>query len=146
VKKYTVLLVDDDVDFVASNKMALENDGFDVLTAYNRKEAMEIARSAQIDTAVLDVVMDTPDEGLVLARELRKNAATREIPLILLTSLNEVNRKAGYKIQFSDNDRDETWLPIDRYIDKPVKVHDLASEIRKLLNRPVEKQPSLGGS
>ena len=64
---------------------------------------------------------------------------------ILLTSLNEVNRKAGYKIQFSDNDRDETWLPIDRYIDKPVKARDLASEIRKLLNKPFEKQPSFGG-
>jgi two-component system alkaline phosphatase synthesis response regulator PhoP len=145
VKKYTVLLVDDDVDFVTSNKMALENDGFDVLTAYNRREAMEIARNTPIDTAVLDVVMETPDEGLVLARELRKNVATRTIPLILLTSLNEVNRKAGYKIQFSDNDRDETWLPIDRYIDKPVKARDLASEIRKLLNKPFEKQPSFGG-
>jgi DNA-binding response OmpR family regulator len=144
VNKYTVLLVDDDVDFVASNKMALEQDGFNVLTAHNRKEAMEIARSARIDTAILDVMMDTPDEGLVLARELRKNANTESIPLILLTSLNEVNRKAGYKIQFSDNDRDETWLPIDRYIDKPVKARDLTAEIRKLLNKPVEtRQPDL---
>jgi len=130
----TILLVDDDVDFVMSNRMALEEEGFHVLTAHNRQEAMEVVSTADIDLAVLDVIMDTPDEGLVLAREMRKNARTEKIPLILLTSLNEVNREAGYKIRFSDQDRDETWLPIDRYIDKPVKAKDLTEEIRKLIN------------
>ena len=86
---YTILLVDDDVDFVASNKIALENDGFNVCTAHNGREAMEIARCTQIDAAVLDVIMDTPDEGLILARNLRKNPKTEKIPLILLTSLIE---------------------------------------------------------
>jgi DNA-binding response OmpR family regulator len=133
VNKYTILLVDDDIDFVASNRMALEHEGFDVLTAHNRKDAMKIACSNQIDVAVLDVIMDTPDEGLVLARELRKNSKTEKVPLILLTSLNDVNRKAGYKVRFSDLDRDEIWLPIDRYMDKPVKSKDLTAEIRKLL-------------
>ena len=142
MNKYTVLLVDDDVDFVASNKMALENEGFAVLTAHNRADAMEIANSNHIDTAVLDVIMDSPDEGLVLARELRRNRRTEGIPLILLTSLNDVNKEAGYKIRFSDLDRDEVWLPIDRYIDKPVKSRDLTAEIRKLLNEPVEKRTS----
>jgi CheY-like chemotaxis protein len=142
VNNYTILLVDDDVDFIASNKTALETEGFNVLTAHNRREAMEIARREQIDTAVLDVMMDTPDEGLVLARDLRKNPSTENIPLILLTSLNEVNRIAGYKVRFSDLDRDETWLPIDRYIDKPVKSKDLTAEIRKLLAESPEKRMS----
>ena len=143
MNKYTILLVDDDIDFVAANKMALEDEGFNVLTAHNGKDAMKVACSAHIDTAVLDVVMDTPDEGLVLARELRKNTKTEKIPLILLTSMNEVNRKAGYRVRFSDMDRDEIWLPIDRYIDKPVKIKDLTAEIRKLL--PKSEENTLAG-
>ena len=131
-----ILLVDDDVDFVASNKTALEKEGFSVLTAYNGGEAMKIVESTNIDVAVLDVMMDTPDEGMVLARQLRKNPGTERIPLILLTSLNEVNREAGYKVRFSDRDRDEVWLPIDRYLDKPIKSKDLSAEIRRLLEEP----------
>ena len=137
---YTILLVDDDIDFVVSNKMALEEEGFNVVTAHNGHEAMDIVRNVNIDAAILDVIMDTPDEGLVLARELRKNLSTEKIPLILLTSLNEVNREAGYKVRFSDQDRDETWLPIDRYIDKPVKSKELTAEIRRLLSEPLEKR------
>ncbi|MBN2320100.1 MAG: response regulator [Acidobacteria bacterium] len=133
-----ILLVDDDVDFVASNKMALEKEGFNVLTAHNGKDAMKIVESTDIDAAVLDVLMDTPDEGMVLARKLRKNPRTEKIPLILLTSLNEVNREAGYKVRFSDMDRDEVWLPIDRYLDKPVKSKDLSAEIRRLLSEPAQ--------
>ena len=134
-----ILLVDDDVDFVASNKMALEKEGFNVLTAHNGKDAMKIVESTDIDAAVLDVLMDTPDEGMVLARQLRKNPRTEKIPLILLTSLNEVNREAGYKVRFSDMDRDEVWLPINRYLDKPVKSKDLSAEIRRLLSEPVQQ-------
>jgi two-component system, OmpR family, alkaline phosphatase synthesis response regulator PhoP len=129
----TILLVDDDVDFVAANRMALESEGFQVLTAHNSKEGMEIACNNHIDAAVLDVMMDTPEEGLVLARELRKNSKTGKIPLILLTSLNDINREAGYNVSFSDQDRDDIWLPIDRFIDKPVKAKTLVAEIRKLL-------------
>ena len=138
-----ILLVDDDVDFIASNKMALEKEGFNVLTAYNGKDAMKIVESTDIDAAVLDVMMDTPDEGMALARQLRKIPRMERIPLILLTSLNEVNREAGYKIRFSDMDRDEVWLPIDRYMDKPIKPKDLSAEIRRLLSEPEEKRKYL---
>ena len=137
-----ILLVDDDVDFVASNKMALEQEGFTVLAAYNGKDAMKVVESTDIDAAVLDVMMDTPDEGMVLARQLRKNPRTERIPLILLTSLNDANREAGYKIRFSDMDRDEVWLPINRYMDKPVKSKDLSAEIRKLLTEAEQGGPN----
>ncbi len=133
---YTVLLVDDDIDFVEANKMGLESEGFHVLTAHNSTEALKVAESNDFDVAVLDVMMDTPEEGMVLAREMRKNPRTKNIPLIMLTSLNEVNKAAGYKLRFSDTDRDETWLPIDRYIDKPVDAKKLSAEIRKVLEQP----------
>ena len=130
--KTTVLIVDDDVDFVKANQIALEAEGFQVLAAYNGSEGMRAARNNHVDVAVLDVILDTPDEGFALARELRKDDKTKGIPLVMLTSVNEVNRKAGYTFRFSDRDRDEMWLPVDKFLDKPVKPQQLAETIRLL--------------
>lgn len=130
MKKATVLIVDDDIDFVMANRTALEAAGYLVLTAHNGNEGLRIARENHVDVAILDVMMDSPEEGFVLARNLRKEEKTKDIPLVMLTSVNEVNRKAGYPFKFSDHDRDEMWLPVDRFLDKPVRPHQLAEVIR----------------
>jgi DNA-binding response OmpR family regulator len=127
-----VLLVDDDIDLIAISKMALEKAGFKVFTATNSAEAMTIATANEIDTAVLDVMMDTPTEGFMLAREMRQNEKTKDIPLLMLTSVNTQNEAIGSFIRFSDRDRDKTWLPVDRFMDKPVKAEELVSVIRTL--------------
>jgi CheY-like chemotaxis protein len=131
--KTTVLLVDDDVDFLQANQTALEAAGFEVRIAHNSGEGLKIARENHIDVAVLDVMMDTPDEGFALAREMRKDEATKGVPLVMLTSINEVNEQAGYTFKFSDHDKDDTWLPIDKFLDKPIKPMQLAEAIRDLL-------------
>jgi CheY-like chemotaxis protein len=130
VNKATVLIVDDDIDFVRANRTALEGAGYKVLTAHNGSEAMKVACENQVDVAILDVMMETPDEGFVLARNLRKEEKTKGIPLVMLTSVNEVNRKAGYPFKFSDNDLDDMWLPVDKFLDKPVRPQQLAEAIR----------------
>jgi CheY-like chemotaxis protein len=129
----TVLIVDDDIDFVKANRTVLEAAGFNVLAAHNAGEGMKAARENRVDVAVLDVMMDTPDEGFALARDLRKDERTKAIPLVMLTSVNEVNRKAGYTFKFTDRDRDDMWLPVDRFLDKPVKPAELAETVRGYL-------------
>ena len=127
-----VLLVDDDMDLVEINKTALEAAGFNVFTAANSAEAMTVATTNDIDTAVLDVMMDTPTEGFSLAREMRKNEKTKSIPLLMLTSVNTQNEAIGSFVRFSDQDRDKAWLPVDRFMDKPVKAEDLVAVVRTL--------------
>jgi CheY-like chemotaxis protein len=134
MNKPTVLLVDDDIDFVITNRMALEASGYLVLTAHNGADGMRIARENHVDVAILDVMMDTPEEGFLLARNMRKEEKTRNIPLVMLTSVNEVNRKAGYPFKFSDHDRDEMWLPVDKFLDKPVRPQQLAEVIRSFVS------------
>jgi CheY-like chemotaxis protein len=128
----TVLLVDDDVDLLDIYRITLEGEGFEVLTAENSDEAMRLATSNPIDVAVLDVMMRTPTEGFLLARALREDERTRHIPLLMLTSVNAENAAEGYPTRFSDRDRDKQWLPVDRFVDKPIKPEDLVTTVRTL--------------
>lgn len=128
----TVLLVDDDVDLLDIYRITLEGEGFDVLTAENSDEAMRIATTTPVDVAVLDVMMRTPTEGFLLARALRQDERTSRIPLLMLTSVNAENEAQGYHQRFSDRDRDDQWLPVDRFVDKPIKPEDLVTTVRTL--------------
>jgi CheY-like chemotaxis protein len=128
----TVLLVDDDVDFLEVNKMALEAAGYRVLLAHDGAEALKIAADTPVDAAVLDVIMNTADEGFHLARSLRKDVRTKAIPLLMLTSVNAVNEAKGFLFRLSDRDHDEMWLPIDRFVDKPIKPERLIETVREL--------------
>jgi two-component system, OmpR family, alkaline phosphatase synthesis response regulator PhoP len=128
-----ILLVDDDTDFLTANRLALESAGFQVHTARNSAEAMETAIRVNPGAAVLDVMMDLPDEGFVLARTFKQDPRTRDIRLVLLSSVNEINRRKGLAFRFSDHDRDEQWLPVDRVLDKPVRPKKLVALLEELL-------------
>jgi CheY-like chemotaxis protein len=128
----TVLLVDDDVDLLEINRITLEAEGFNVLTAENGDQAMRIATTTPVDVAVLDVMMTTPTEGFLLARALRQDDRTKRIPLLMLTSVNAEHEAQGSSFRFTDRDRDPQWLPVDRFVDKPVKPEDLVTMVRTL--------------
>lgn len=128
----TVLLVDDDVDLLEISRLTLERAGFTVLTAENGTAGFDVAAANQVHVAVLDVMMDTPTEGFTLARRLRADPRTKHIPLLMLTSVNTENEAIGSFVRFSDRDRDATWLPVDRFVDKPIKPDDLVSLVRTL--------------
>jgi CheY-like chemotaxis protein len=130
--KTTVLLVDDEVDLLETYKTILEHDGFVVLTATGSADAMKIATANPVNVAVLDVMMETPTEGFELARAMRQNDKTKRIALLMLTSVNTHNEEIGSFVRFSDRDKDHTWLPVDRFVDKPVKPQDLVSIVRTL--------------
>jgi CheY-like chemotaxis protein len=129
----TVLLVDDDPDFLAANGLALETAGFKVYEAGNSARAMEIALAVSPAVAVLDVMMDEPDEGFALARALRQEERTKDIRLVLLSSVNEVNRRKGLAYRFSDRDRDERWLPVDKVLEKPIRPKKLVAVLKELM-------------
>jgi CheY-like chemotaxis protein len=133
MKKHTILLVDDDPDYLESNSLALESDGFIVLTADSVEEALKLSNREHLDAAVLDVIMDKPDSGFALARRIRGREENRNIPIVLLTALNAVNRESGIAYRFSDRDRDEQWLPVDRILNKPIRPDKLVAIMRELI-------------
>lgn len=129
----TILLVDDDVDFLAIYTMALEAAGYAVIVAHDGAEAMAAMQQQLPDLVVLDVMMRTPEEGFELARALRRDERTRALPLVMLTSVNAVNEAQGHPLRLRDTDRDDWWLPVDRFLDKPIKPERLISVVREIV-------------
>ncbi len=84
--KRTVLLVDDDDDFLFQHRLHLETAGFHVLVAHGQKEAEALLARQRPDLAVVDVMMENPDAGFTLCHHIRKQDPS--IPVILVTSVN----------------------------------------------------------
>jgi two-component system alkaline phosphatase synthesis response regulator PhoP len=120
-----ILLVDDDVDLVNMNRAVLERRGHQVIGAYSASEAREALGKGRPDIAVLDVMMESTSAGFELAREVHRTFA--DLPMIILSGIHEAT---GLPFRFSP---DDDWLPVLKFLDKPVEPSELAGEIEAIL-------------
>jgi CheY-like chemotaxis protein len=125
--KATILLVDDDPDFVEMNRAVLEKAGYRVAAAYNGAQCLRIVGSEPPDLIVLDMIMEGRKAGLEVSRALREREGTRSIPLIMITSVNET---VPVRV-----DPDPAWLPVDLFLEKPVDPALLLDAVAGILNR-----------
>ncbi len=123
-----ILIVDDDADISEAMRIVLENKGFTVDAAIDSKDAANRIRSQKPDLIILDVMMDTKSEGFDFARTLKSNPDYREIPILMLTAIKE---KTG--IDFKPEAGDETWLPVEEFLDKPIRPEQLIEKVESLL-------------
>ncbi len=124
----TVLVVDDDVDVQEVVGIALKGAGYGVLTANNGDEALEVLESQSPDLIILDVMMAQPDEGFYVAQKIK--SSEKPVPIIMLTS---VSQATGW-----DYDADDDMVPVERFIQKPVKPDALVSTVEEVLAGEVE--------
>ena len=125
-----VMLVDDDPLFLDENRAMFEVHGYKVSVAYNGVECLTMARSEQPDAIVLDAAMPFLSDGFRVSRELRESELTKHIPQLMVTCINE---------RLGENfGRDDMWLPVDRFIEKPIGPRQLLDEVEKLLNESGE--------
>ncbi|HEY8722338.1 MAG TPA: response regulator [Gaiellaceae bacterium] len=116
-----VLCADDDEDILSLVSLRLQRAGFQVATAADGDEAVEIARSRLPALAVLDVMMPKRSGYEVLA-ELRGDEALRGMKVILLSA----------RVQEGDVARGMD-AGADAYLAKPFKAQDLVSKVQELL-------------
>jgi len=98
MRQKTILMVDDEPDFVDMIQMRLEANNYRVEVAYDGASGLEKAKEASPDAILLDVMMPGMD-GFEALRHLKREAATREIPVIMLTAKGET--KSIFKAQQS---------------------------------------------
>ena len=118
--RYKILAVDDEQRMVRFIQLNLEQDGFQVITAYNGKEALEQVRTQLPDLVLLDIMM--PDiNGFEVLKKIRE---VNKVPVIMLTAKGE------------EDDRIQGLeLGADDYITKPFSPRELVSRIRAVLRR-----------
>ena len=126
--KAKILVTDDDQDIRDSLQAILEGKDYEVVTAADRAEGMEKVKADKPDLMILDVMMSTWQDGFEMARELKQDPEYKDIPILMLTGVKE---KTG--IDFKSTAGDETWNPVDGFLEKPVQPDVLLSEIARLL-------------
>lgn len=125
-EKKTVLLVDDDPDFVEAVKVIVESGGYNVQIAYDGKEGLEAVKTAKPDIIVLDVMMPVMD-GHAACAALKNDPETKDIPIILLTAVADRVTTSKY------SHRDMLESEAEDYMPKPVDPPELLSLIRRWL-------------
>jgi CheY-like chemotaxis protein len=120
----TILLVDDSILLRAANAAILTRAGYTVLTAGDGEEALQVVRQHRPDLVILDLMMPKLGGEQVL-QALRKDATTKYIPVIVLTSLYQKNeqrlRQAGASV----------FIEKSRLLDKPQGLLDTVEQVLK---------------
>ncbi len=115
-----ILAVDDERHIVRLVQVNLQRAGYDVVTAFDGKEALEKIKTENPDLVVLDVMMPYMD-GFEVLQTLRKDPATRELPVIMLTA------------KAQDADVFRGWQSgVDCYLTKPFNPMELISFVRRI--------------
>jgi CheY-like chemotaxis protein len=128
MEKQKILVIDDDVDLCDSLKVLFENAGYATISAAGRTDGLEAIRAQRPDLIVLDVVMDTWQDGFEMSRELKDDTHLRTIPILMLTCISQIT---GIDVKSSAGD--PVWLPVDGFLDKPASPNALLAEVKRLL-------------
>lgn len=124
---YRILVVDDEEDLCEILKFNLETEGYTVETALSAEEALTLDLPS-FNLMLLDVMMGEMS-GFALARKLKNNDTTKDIPIIFLTARDTENDTVtGFN------------LGADDYISKPFSIREVLVRIRAVLRRTAEPQ------
>lgn len=116
-----VLVIDDSPTDVRMLSVLLERNGFEVFSAMNANDGIELAKSQKPDLILMDVIMPGTN-GFQATRILSKDASTSSIPVVIVTTKNmEADRLWGLRQGARD------------FVTKPPNERDLVSRINRLL-------------
>jgi two-component system alkaline phosphatase synthesis response regulator PhoP len=133
----TVLIIDDDGDYVKAIQALLESSGYTVRSAFNGRDGLELAKTLQPDLILLDVMMSERTEGFFVLQEMRRVPSLSITPVIVMSSIYSdvptfrVDPKAG-------------WLPADLFLAKPVEPASLLAEVKRLTSETPSENSSVG--
>ena len=121
-----ILVVDDEQDLLEILKFNLETEGYEVMTATSAEDALQLD-IASFDLMLLDVMMGGMS-GFAMARQLKDNPATAQVPIIFLTARDTENDTVtGFN------------LGADDYISKPFSLREVMVRVRAVLRRTAKE-------
>ncbi|WP_432134101.1 response regulator [Streptomyces sp. bgisy154] len=117
-----VLVVDDNKVIRQLIRVNLELEGFEVVTAADGAECLDVVHQVQPDAVTLDVVMPRMD-GLRTAARLRADPRTRDLPLAIVSACTQYEVDAGLEVG------------VDAFLAKPFEPAELVEVVRRLMER-----------
>jgi Lrp/AsnC family transcriptional regulator, regulator for asnA, asnC and gidA len=123
----TVLVVDDDPDFVETTRYVLESSGLKVTAAADGDQALAAMRREQPDLVILDVMMSGVLDGVHASHRIRADQRLKRIPVLMVSSITS----SDYAGMFPTDE----YLPVDNFVSKPVNPSQLLAEVKRLLGR-----------
>ena len=121
-----ILVIDDDQDMVAALELFLEGENFQVLSATDADEGVELARRERPDVVVLDLML-TPRSGIEVYQELRREPALARTKVLFLSALKQKMHRDRFSPEL------EACWEAEDFLDKPVEPETLVERIRQLV-------------
>ncbi len=131
----TVLVADDEPDVVIALRMALEDAGFNVVTASNGHEALVKMHKHRPDCVSLDLVMPR-ESGARFYRRLRENPAWDPVPVVVVTAHSRDDLGQG---DFDELFKGHTARRPDAHLEKPVKLQEYVETVVGLVGSPARE-------
>jgi CheY-like chemotaxis protein len=127
--KTHILVIDDDVQLVDTVKTLLDSVGYEVSFAYQAEKGLELARETNPDLILLDIMFAGPPgpDGTEISRRLNEDPILKDIPVIVLSG---VQKALDMPVKLSP---DETYMPVEAFLEKPFKPNELLAIITKVL-------------
>jgi CheY-like chemotaxis protein len=142
-RRPVILLVDDDPDFRVLHARVLAAEGYAVVEAGGREEALARLAEGPVDLVVTDVMMSSRDAGFSLCRQMRRQARFEDLPVIVVTAIGS---QLGYDFAPRTGE-DLSDMGADAFFEKPVAPGALVAAVRRLLERGRRApSPGEGGS
>ncbi len=127
--KTKVLLVDDDIDFLAIMKANLEASGYEVFTGESGEETGPLIDEHTPDIVVMDLMLEHYDTGFVVCYEIKKKRPS--LPVIICSA---VEQEEGLAFDTA-TEEERAWIKADAFLAKPIRYEQLLNRIEKLLNK-----------
>lgn len=124
-----ILIIDDDHDFLEAMSMLLDSKGYSVISANDGVKGYELARSENPGIILLDVMMVGKTEGFELARKLKKDDSTKDIPVVLVSG---IRKEMNLPFKFEPDDE---MLPVRAFLEKPVKPEALLKAVEENMKK-----------
>ena len=122
-----ILIIDDDPQFTASTRDLLEAEDYIVVNYPGVSGGLEKIKEVNPDVILLDVMMESADSGLSMAKQLRDDAETSSIPVILITGIHKA------ELLLTSYAPNEEWPNVKTSFEKPVDPGALIKKLQEIL-------------
>jgi DNA-binding response OmpR family regulator len=124
----SIVIIDDDPEICEAMSEILSQDGYQVFTALDTRKGHQLFVDTRPDLLILDIMMETMDEGLNFATEVKKNDGAFGVPILIVSARPPVEKGYGRTL-----DEDLDWIHADIFMEKPIEPEELIHNVKLLV-------------